>query len=133
METDVLPTTNRSMETSNASLWRGECSRSVQTTFDEDKIKANNNELEKPEESAELKRRRFSLQKLQSVEGTQTMDFRYRKLAITKETFLARNVLSCLLATLVILVFKRNRMKATIRSHYRKYRKSENDRCRLFP
>uniref|UniRef100_A0AC35F1V0 Uncharacterized protein n=1 Tax=Panagrolaimus sp. PS1159 TaxID=55785 RepID=A0AC35F1V0_9BILA len=36
METEILPVSNRSMETANASLWRGECSRSVQTAFDED-------------------------------------------------------------------------------------------------
>uniref|UniRef100_A0A914DQ20 Shugoshin C-terminal domain-containing protein n=1 Tax=Acrobeloides nanus TaxID=290746 RepID=A0A914DQ20_9BILA len=69
METEICLTNNRSMETTNAGLWRGECSRSVQTAFDEEQ----NAELtNKPEDNASNKRRRFSLQRMQSCDGIET-------------------------------------------------------------
>ncbi|KAE9554836.1 hypothetical protein FO519_001951 [Halicephalobus sp. NKZ332] len=63
METDTPSFYNRSMETANAGLWRGESSRSVQTTFNEESDIISPLEDMQNRQNAKNKRRRFSNQK----------------------------------------------------------------------
>lgn len=66
---------NRSMETTDASLWRNECSRSVQTNFQDDENLIAKNESEA--DGLTKKRRRFSnLKNIPSFEHVHLTDTR---------------------------------------------------------
>uniref|UniRef100_A0A7E4VTZ7 Ion_trans_2 domain-containing protein n=1 Tax=Panagrellus redivivus TaxID=6233 RepID=A0A7E4VTZ7_PANRE len=64
METKAQEVQNRSMETANVGLWRGECSRAIQTAFSQEENDTLSPDEEKLlAESAKSKRRRFSNRK----------------------------------------------------------------------